>query len=270
MKSSASRKKWTRDELFIVLNLYHKLAFGQFDQRNASVMALAERLRRTPSSVAMKLSNLASFDPALRLRGIKGLQGASKLDREMWEEFHGDLEGNIIASEEIIRDLFGAAGEDELEVSAKGGIRRIPRAKTPPEVTESIQTVKQRRGQAYFRECVLNNYEEQCAVTRIAVRDLLVASHILPWSSHPKERLNVQNGISLSRLHDAAFDRGYIAFDHDYCLLVSGELRDQFGSWEMFFANFERFEGQTLFIPPEALPPNPEFLAEHRETVFRG
>jgi hypothetical protein len=36
----------------------------------------------------MKLSNLASLDPALKLRGIKGLAGASALDRTVWTEFH--------------------------------------------------------------------------------------------------------------------------------------------------------------------------------------
>jgi putative restriction endonuclease len=67
--------------------------------------------------------------------------------------------------------------------------------------------VKQRRGQGYFRDAVLNNFGGRSGVTGLAVRDLLVASHILPWGSHPTERLNIRNGLCLSRLHDAAFDR---------------------------------------------------------------
>jgi hypothetical protein len=64
-------KKWDRDELLIVLNIYHKLRFGQFDQRQPVIIDLARQMGRTASSVAMKLSNLASLDPALQLRGIK-------------------------------------------------------------------------------------------------------------------------------------------------------------------------------------------------------
>ena len=71
----ATGKKWTRDELLVALNLYHKLTFGQLHARNPVIMALADKLERGANSVAMKLCNLASLDPALKLRGIKGLEG---------------------------------------------------------------------------------------------------------------------------------------------------------------------------------------------------
>ena len=67
------RKKWTREELLVALNLYHKLTFGQLHARQSVIVALAEKLGRGANSVAMKLCNFASLDPALKLRGIKGL-----------------------------------------------------------------------------------------------------------------------------------------------------------------------------------------------------
>jgi len=58
-----------------------------------------------------------------------------------------------------------------------------------------------------------------CSLTDLVqsgqISDLLVASHILPWSTHESERLNVRNGICINRLHDAAFDQGLIAFDDE-------------------------------------------------------
>src|SRR5437016_512000 len=66
----AIRKRWNREELLVMLNLYHKLRFGQFDARNPVVIALASKLGRGANSLAMKLGNLASLDPALKLRGI--------------------------------------------------------------------------------------------------------------------------------------------------------------------------------------------------------
>src|SRR5262249_29204661 len=55
-----SGTKWSRDELLVALNLYHKLTFGQMHARQPTIVALAKRLGRTSNSVAMKLCNLAS------------------------------------------------------------------------------------------------------------------------------------------------------------------------------------------------------------------
>ena len=71
---------WTREELLVALNLYHKLTFGQMHARQPAIVAMANKLGRGANSLAMKLCNLASLDPALKMRGIRGLSGASALD----------------------------------------------------------------------------------------------------------------------------------------------------------------------------------------------
>ena len=257
----AAGKRWTRHELLIVLNLYHKLRFGQFDQRQPVVIDLANRLERTPSSVAMKLSNLASLDPALKLRGIEGLKGASQLDRDVWNEFHAAPAEFIPLSQERFDALFVDAETETTEVIPGTGIRRVSRPPTGD--TETIRPTKQRRGQGYFRDAVLNNYDNRCAVTSLPLRELLIASHILPWRDHEAERLNVRNGIALNRLHDAAFDQGLIAFDDDLCLLLSRRLRS-FLPHEAVEISFEAYMGKTLQLPEDAIPPDAEFLARHR------
>lgn len=231
------------------------------------VADLAKKLGRTPSSVAMKLCNFASLDPALKLRGIKGLEGASALDREIWNEFHANLNEAAPASEQALRNLFGATVNDELEVLPKEGIR--VRKKPPVGETETSAIVKQRRGQEYFRDAVLNNFGGRCGVTGLSVRELLIASHILPWGRHPAERLNVRNGLCLSRLHDAAFDRGLISFDDGLRLLVSPNLKacDNEIAVE---TNFIAFAGVALVLPDDAVPPDGGFLAEHRKTIFKS
>lgn len=257
----ASGKRWTRDELLIVLNLYHKLRFGQFDQRQPVIIDLAKRLSRTPSSVAMKLSNLASLDPALRLRGIHGLEGASNLDRTLWEEYHANPAELVPLSQERFDALFTESENEATEVIPGTGIRRINRP--PAGETEVTRPTKQRRGQDYFRDIVLNNYDNRCAVTGLPIRELLIASHILPWSDHETERLDVRNGISLNRLHDAAFDQGLIAFDDDLRLLLSAHLRSRL-SHESVKSSFEAFEGKPLELPADGIHPDTGFLAKHR------
>ena len=80
----AEPRRWSREELLVVLNLYEKLRFGQFHSRQPVVVEVAEKMQRTLGSLAMKLSNLASHDPNLQARGIAGLKGASNLDKAVW------------------------------------------------------------------------------------------------------------------------------------------------------------------------------------------
>jgi len=61
----AARIRWTRDQLLIVLNLYHKIPFGKISLRQPVIIDLAKRVSCTPSSVSIKLGNIASFDPVL-------------------------------------------------------------------------------------------------------------------------------------------------------------------------------------------------------------
>lgn len=262
----AAGKRWTESELLIALNLYHKLTFGQLHARHPAIIALAEKLERSSNSVAMKLCNFASLDPALKLRGIKGLEGASELDRQTWRNFHENLNDAVPASEEAMRQLFGADESSELEVLPKEGIRL---RKCPLSgATETLAQVKQRRGQDYFRDAVLNNFGGRCGITLLGVRELLIASHILPWGSHPEERLNVRNGLSLSRLHDAAFDRGLISFDDNLKLMLSPKLKSEL-SQKAVADNFGAYAGESLHLPDDAALPDLSFLARHRDQIFR-
>jgi hypothetical protein len=181
----AAGEHWDRDELLIAMNVYEKLPFGQFDQDNPVIKDVARRLKRTPGSLAMKLSNLASLDPALKARGRKGLTGASKLDRIVWNEFRDDPAILGPVSEGAFRQLFSARESDEVDLVKGIGVRvrreRIPVPPTGP--TEQQATVYVRRGQQFFRQIILNAFEGRCCITGIDLRDLLVASHIMPWGT---------------------------------------------------------------------------------------
>ena len=75
--------RWTEDETKLALFLYFQLPFGKLHSGTQEIVQLAAAIGRTPSSVAMKLSNFASLDPKITESGRKGLDGASKLDRQM-------------------------------------------------------------------------------------------------------------------------------------------------------------------------------------------
>jgi hypothetical protein len=94
-----------------------------------------------------------------------------------------------------------------------------------PRATEAERLVVQRIGQDIFRDALMDYWSERCPITGITEPALLRASHIVPWSEcTDEERLNVHNGLLLSALWDAAFDRGLVSFADDGSVLANGKL----------------------------------------------
>jgi len=263
----AKGKSWLREELIIAMNLYYKLPFGKLDQRTPIIVQVSQKLGRTPSSLAMKLLNLASFDTNLQARGISGLPGASKNDKSVWEEFHENWESLGDESEEKFQLLFDNS-PPEIEIFQDTRALRIISATQTTNITESESTVKVRRGQNFFRQTVLANYEGRCSITGNPLSELLVASHILPWSKYKEHRLDPCNGICLSRTQDAAFDRGLITIDENYQLVLSSYLKN-FLPEKTLEENFVNYCGNQIRLP-ERFQPNMDFLEHHRKEIFIG
>jgi hypothetical protein len=91
-----------------------------------------------------------------------------------------------------------------------------------PRTTEAERLMIQRIGQDVFRDALMDYWGGRCPLTGITEPALLRASHIVPWSDcTDAQRLDVHNGLLLSALWDAAFDRGLISFSDDGAVLVS-------------------------------------------------
>jgi HNH endonuclease len=95
-----------------------------------------------------------------------------------------------------------------------------------PQTTEAERLVVQRIGQNIFRARLMDYWQNRCPLTGIADPDLLRASHIIPWSECESDakRLDVHNGLLLSALWDAAFDKGLVSFADDGTPLASLDL----------------------------------------------
>jgi len=268
----AGGRAWTNDELVIAMNLYCKLSFGQLDHRNPLIIEVAAKLKRTPSSLSMKLCNLASLDPHHQARGVKGLASSSKGDKEIWNLFNSDWERYGVESEESFLSLLAVPADVEpvnptlpKKARQKCAIK-IP-AYTPSGPTEAEVTAKVRIGQRFFRQSVLASYNSRCCITGNLIPELLVASHILPWGSHPEHRLNPKNGLCLAQTQDAAFDRGLITFDEDYRLVLGPYLKEHLTN-EALNRNFFLYEGKTMEMP-DKFHPDSDFMQKHREEVFQ-
>lgn len=130
--------------------------------------------------------------------------------------------------------------------------------------TEVERLVRQRVGQNVFREALLDYWTGACAVTGLALPDVLRASHAKPWAAceSDEERLDVFNGFALVANLDALFDRGLITFDaNDGSIVVASSLDP--GQRSLL----QLGDGLRLrWIAPEHRP----YLEWHRTHVFRG
>ncbi len=94
--------------------------------------------------------------------------------------------------------------------------------------TEAERWVVQRVGQTVFREALMKYWSGRCPLTGIAAPELLRASHIVAWADcdNDAHRLDVHNGLLLSALWDAAFDKGLVSFSDHGGILYSTALDD--------------------------------------------
>ena len=84
--------------------------------------------------------------------------------------------------------------------------------------------VRVRINQDKFREKLINKYKK-CCLCNVNMNELLVASHIKPWSiSDANEKLDIHNGLLMCPNHDKLFDSGLISFDSKGKIMISSKL----------------------------------------------
>jgi hypothetical protein len=150
-------------------------------------------LTRVPEHLATALVGLIGFEARELVRGnYAGDQAGLELsmpDILRWEDYVAE----IIAEDDAI-----------------------------PE-TEREALVMARRGQGKFKKNV-QLHESRCRVTGVDRIEHLIASHCKPWRDcgSNQERLDGENGLLLTPSIDHLFDRGFITFENNGQLLVSG------------------------------------------------
>ena len=258
------RIPWTRQQLLVAFSLYCKIPFGKMHSRNPEIIKYAELLGRTPSALAMKLTNIASLDPAITTTGRKGLKGASKADRQMWEEMQIDWENFVIQSEKAIGEVITQAPMEKNSILDE---QALPEKQQDYSGRNRVIQATTRVGQNFFRKAVLSAYDYKCCITGLSVPQLLVASHIVPWSVDRENRLNPSNGLALSMLHDKAFDSGLITVDQDLKVCVSSKIKISRND-TFFTTTLQNYHGRPI-LQPEKFQPYEDFLVYHRENIFK-
>ncbi len=129
---------------------------------------------------------------------------------------------DIPALHRLLRRAFqlGKSLPDELLHLFQAKTANLPRS------TEAERLVVQRVGQHIFRQGLIEYWEGRCAITGLAIPELLRASHIKPWAdcATDAERLDVYNGLLLAPHLDALFDQGFITVQDEGAVIISPAL----------------------------------------------
>ncbi len=91
---------------------------------------------------------------------------------------------------------------------------------------EKTALVKIRLGQSNYRKELIEYWEKSC-VTKLEMLELLIASHIKPFSEcNENEKYDLFNGLLLTPNYDKLFDRFLISFDKSGKILISSLLEE--------------------------------------------
>ena len=249
---------WSKEQIKLAFHLYCQIPYGRIYGRNPEIVALSKVLGRTSDAVAMKMLNIASLDPAITSTGRSGLGNASVLDRAVWDEFHADWE-RLAVECQLLRQQLDHDVLPELEAENDS----IALEDFTGETRQVLTT--QRVKQHFFRRAVLSSYRGRCCMSGLSDSRLLIASHIVPWSSDRFNRLNPSNGLCLSAIHDRAFDKGLISLADDFTIIVSADLKRRDDTFVK--AVLMPLDGRTI-ESPERFAPKLEFVAWHRSSIF--
>lgn len=135
---------------------------------------------------------------------------------------------------------------------------------TDPQQRYAERVVQARLHQKSFRSRVLHAYQSRCAICDLGYPELLDAAHITPDGIEGSTTA-VANGLSLCKIHHAAFDRRVVGIDRSYrvhvrmdVLLEKGDVMLQYG--------LQAMHGRVLSVPRRVADrPDPERLQQRFE-----
>lgn len=127
----------------------------------------------------------------------------------------------------------------------------------------ALVTAKVRLHQPMFRARVLAAYETRCSICHLRHQELLDAAHIRPDSEGGEPV--VPNGLSLCKIHHAAYDSKMIGIDSDYRISVRSDVLQEIDGPTLRHS-IQEVHGSTLQLPRRrAARPDRDLLGERFE-----
>lgn len=242
-------KAWTKEDIIVAYALYCITPFNEMRPKNLILQQIAKIMDRSLSSLILRMQNFRYIDPA---NNKAGLCHAAKIDYLIFEEFKNDW-GNLSSLAEKITglSLFDCA---------------------PDRGAQPISSLNDRnkvsRERHFFRKTVFATYEKRCCISGFSIPEMLIASHIKPYSKcrDTNERITPTNGLLLNTFYDKAFDAGLITITPDYCVRVSEKTKNIKN--DTFTKKWLSGIDKQKIILPQRFLPDKKYLEFHNDKVF--
>jgi putative restriction endonuclease len=156
--------------------------------------------------------------------------------------------------------------QSQFVVAFDGFQRQLqPGDTTQREYAERI--TRERMHQPVFRALVLRAYSHRCAMCRLKYPLLLDAAHILP-DGHPRGEPVISNGLSLCKIHHAAYDENYLGVRPDFVVEVRPDVKEGTDG-PMLMHGIQEMDGTRLQVPGSAILRPDRLRLEERYEEFR-
>ena len=258
-----------------------------------TVVRIAALVKRSPSSLAAKFSNLngrrpnsakyeqelwilltssdsSIFDDLYRKVMLAG-RAVGLSENQLPDFLHTETEGladfwdaDIISTDEL---------RESVETSLRSWVDKFPGGDAL--ATEKALVGTARVGQKQFARQVLSNSGHACVFCGLSFSAnglpsarMLIASHIKPWrASSNSERRDANNGLAACPTHDAAFDSQLITVGLGMEIMLHPKLQRAVSGDPRVARNFGA-EGMasSLLLPTATTRPDESYLSWHRNT----
>jgi putative restriction endonuclease len=126
------------------------------------------------------------------------------------------------------------------------------------------RTAMVRLHQAGFRKRVLSAYGDQCTICLLKHTELLDAAHIVPDKETGGDPI-VPNGLSLCKIHHAAFDNNILGITPDYKVEIQADILQEIDG-PMLKHGLQELHGSKLLLPHRSIDrPDPKRLDQRYE-----
>lgn len=164
-------------------------------------------------------------------------------------------------------ELFFDVAVDDLEAVVPGVEPAIAEGRAGIRREYVTAVVRRRLHQHAFRARVLEAYRTRCALCRLRHQELLDAAHITADAAPEGEPI-VSNGLSLCKLHHAAFDRHFLSVRPDYIIEVRKSVLDE-EDGPMLLHGLKEMHERSIVVPREAaLQPDRDRLAQRYQAFL--
>lgn len=221
------KEKWTDEEMILTLYIYLTHDPDELRKNSKFLINFCERLNmftgmnRSPDSIEMRISNYKSVDPLYKK---VGLANGGKNVSEFWNKYHNKLDYMSELYNKFVNSTYKAVSDEsvkELDSIVKSYV--CDNVNEKDSFIESTINVRNGAIQRIFRDNLIIEFNQKCALCDINKKNLLISSHILPYSKckNKSDMVNHFNGLLLCPNHDALFDKRLISFDRNGKIIIS-------------------------------------------------